>query len=250
MDKSAIRVYNYGRSGIALSTKDREVYMNGMLDEIPAMETFTLAELEYINAHSPVIRSGAVEFEEAEREAVYTALKLSGWKDTCVFERDIDSILTAPTAESMERVVKIDDLQTIDRVRAHMLHLMREGNVDISNRVQTVVNARQRELNRGVRVSKIEIIPKKRVDSTSDLTKLVQEQVAAQVAAALSAAVAKAPGTTPPSADNVKAQAEATDAVKSTTKTTDRIPSKTAAKTTAKRGRPAKSSAAAATKNS
>ena len=64
MDALNIKIYNWGLPALALSTKDRSFLLSGRHDGTPGMETVMLTELEYINAHSPVIRNGMVEFDE------------------------------------------------------------------------------------------------------------------------------------------------------------------------------------------
>ena len=66
MDALNIKIYNWGLPALALSTKDRSFLLSGRHEGTPGMETVTLTELEYINAHSPVIRNGMVEFDEDE----------------------------------------------------------------------------------------------------------------------------------------------------------------------------------------
>lgn len=191
-DKEMIRVYNYGSCGIAMKTHDRSVLLSGVVDhEYPSMETFTLKELEYVNTHSPVIKNGMIEFEESEREEVYKALHCSNWRETCIFEREIDEMLTTATFETMKKVVDVKDIPTIDRIYAHMLKLMRTNAVDVSSRVQKVVTVRRNELREGIMTSRIQLVPKK-VDepklqlSQEEINRLIQEQVQAAVTAAKS----------------------------------------------------------------
>lgn len=188
-DKDMVRVYNYNACGVALRTNDRSIYLRGTDDvNYPTMETLTFKELEYVNTHSLAIRNGFVEFAEEEREELYKALHCSNWKDTCIFERDIDKMLVSATFETMKKVVDVKDLFTIDRIYAHMRKLMRGNSVDVSSRVQKVVTVRRNELREGIMTSKIQLISKKTEQPKFELTaeelnQLIKEQVAAQMGA-------------------------------------------------------------------
>ncbi len=193
MDALNIKIYNWGLPALALSTKDRSFLLSGRNDGMPGMETVTLTELEYINAHSPVIRNGMVEFDEDEREEIYAALRLPNWKESCIFERDIDRYLTSPSTETMEKIVAVKDLLTIDKIYGRMRVLMNKGQADISSRVQAAVEGRKAELNRGQMVSAIRVIPKKEQESaTADVDALVEQKVQEALAKANLLAAQKA----------------------------------------------------------
>lgn len=181
LDALNIKIYNWGLPALALSTKDRSFLLSGRSDGMPGMETVTMTELEYINAHSPVIRNGMIEFDENEREEIYKALRLPKWEESCIFERDIDDYLTSPSTEIMEKIVAVKDLLTIDRIYGRMRVLMNKGQVDISSRVQAVVEGRRAELNKGQMLSAIRVIPKPatvEVDVDALVAQKVQEALA------------------------------------------------------------------------
>lgn len=186
-DKDMVRVYNYNSFGVSMKTNDRSVLLSGTLDpNYPTMETFAFKELEYVNTHSPVIRNGMVEFDEGERDEIYKALHLNKWADSCIFEREIDQMLTTATFETMKRVVEVKDMPTIDRIYAHMMRLMRENAVDVSSRVQKVVTVRRNELREGVMTSKIQLVPKKPDEpkfefTQEELSQMIKEQIQAAV---------------------------------------------------------------------
>lgn len=187
-DKDMVRVYNHNAFGVALQTNERNVFLRGTLDpEYPIMETFSFRELEYVNSHSPVVRNGIIQFSLEEREEIYKALHVNNWEETCVFEQDIDKMLTTATFDTMRKVVEVKDLATIDRIYAHMKQLIKTNFVDVSSRVQKVVTVRRNEIREGILTSKIQLIPKKaeapKIEMTSEeISKLVSEQVAAQMA--------------------------------------------------------------------
>lgn len=192
-DKEMVRVYNHGRCSVALGLQDRSVLIRGTDDpNYPTMETFTLKELEYVNTHSPVIRVGMVEFDKAEREEIYDALHCKDWRETCVFDSEINDMLINPSLETMQKVLAVKDMPTIDRIYAHMEALIAHNTVDVSNRVQTVVKGRRKELTNGVMTSRIQVTPKK-----PDVQTFTQEDVAAMVAEQVAAQMSKLVGNTP-----------------------------------------------------
>ena len=183
MDRSAIRVINKNQFGVALSTRDRNIYLEGTLvNGVPVEEYFTLAELEFINNRTPVVRDGIIEFDESEREEVYAALKIPRWKETCIFEDEIDDMLINGTIEKMEKIVAIVNPVQIDRIFSHMQRLIKRGQVDISTRVQKVVEERRKEILRGDVNSRLRLRPVGNPSGDPALEKQVSEMVAEQVA--------------------------------------------------------------------
>lgn len=191
-DKDMVRVYNRGRCGVALGLQDRSVLLRGTLDSnYPTMETFTLKELEYVNTHTPVIRNGMIEFNESEREEIYSALRCKDWRDTCIFENDINDMLINPSLEIMQKILSVKDMPTIDRIYAHMEALIAHNAVDVSNRVQMVVRERRKELTNGTLTSKIRVTPKQPEAQT-----FTQEDLEAMVAAKVAEQMSKMSATT------------------------------------------------------
>jgi len=186
-DKEMVRVFNYGLCSVAVKTNERSVLIKGTDNpNFPTMESFSLKELEYVNAHSPVLRSGMLEFAEEEREEIYKALHIKDWETACIFESEVDEILTTPTIAAMQRVTEVKDLPTIDRIFAHMKRLIKTNQADVSSRVQKVVMTRRDELRENIFNSRIQLVPKKTepIDTISQevLDKMVQDKVAAALA--------------------------------------------------------------------
>lgn len=199
-DKDMVRVYNRGRCGVALGLQDRSVLLQGTLDpEFPTMETFTLKELEYVNTHTPVIRNGMIEFNEEEREEIYNALRCKDWRDTCIFENEINDMLISPSLEIMQKILNVKDMPTIDRIYAHMEALIAHNAVDVSNRVQMVVRERRKELTNGTTVTKIRVTPKQPEAQT-----VTQEELAAMVAAQVAEQMGKLNMATPVAEESAK----------------------------------------------
>ena len=196
-DKEMVRVFNYSLCSVAVKTNERSVLIKGTDNpNFPTMESFSLKELEYVNAHSPVLRSGMLEFAEEEREEIYKALHIKDWETACIFESEVDEILTTPTIAAMQRVTEIKDLPTIDRIFAHMKRLIKTNQADVSSRVQKVVMTRRDELRENILNSRIQLVPKKTeptdVISQEILDKMVQDKVAAALASMAASTPAKA----------------------------------------------------------
>lgn len=185
-DKDMIKVFNYSGSGVSLPTKEGGVFF-GRCEDIayPVMEIMTLSDLEYVNTHTTAIRSGIVEFEEEERDEIYKALRLPKWREFCFFERDIDDMLINANYETMDRVLRVNDITTIDRIYGHMTRLIASGAYDVSTRVKKLVEGRRSELYRDIMTTRIHLVQKKKevpAIPEEEVAKLVAEQVAAQMA--------------------------------------------------------------------
>lgn len=181
LDKNAIKLYNRGRSAVALKTRDRSFLMPGATENYPSMEVVTLNELEYINANTPAVRNGTIEFDEDIRAEIYKALHISNWESGCVFEDDIDKMLLNANYDAMEKILGVTDLVTIDRIHGHMVRLISRGE-DVGSRVQKIVDARRKELNEGVIHTRVQLVKKEIQQEPADIAKLVEQQVAAKLA--------------------------------------------------------------------
>lgn len=79
MDRSAIRVINKNQFGVALSTRDRNIYLEGTLvNGVPVEEYFTLAELEFINNRTPVVRDGISSLMKVKKKRCTLLSKFRG----------------------------------------------------------------------------------------------------------------------------------------------------------------------------
>lgn len=156
MNVRTVKVLNYLPSTIAVTSRTKNVALQPCEDGIPTFEYFAATDVQYINSTSPVFKTGALEFEEGEREEIYEMLAMPDWREKCLFERDIDSLVLNPTMENLQRIVDIPDNMTLERVRGHMEYLIATG-ADVSVNMSKVVNARFKELARGERVSKIKL---------------------------------------------------------------------------------------------
>jgi len=143
--KGDIKVLNYSPSAAAVHGKNREYLINGAVGADPGVEFMDISEIDYINSRTQAFKTGLLEFESDVRDEVYSEIKLHNWKETALFERDIDDMLINPDVEKLQRIIAISDVQTFERVRGHMLGLV-NAKEDVSSRVVDIVNARFDEL--------------------------------------------------------------------------------------------------------
>lgn len=256
LDKTNIKVLNFSRSFICVPCKDRNVGIDGSEDGIePNFDFFTMQELDYINAHCPLVfRTGMLEFEEEYRDEIYAALRIPDWRERCIFERDIDEMITNPTLESMKKIVGIKDIQTIERIRGHMVVLIARG-AGVGINLQKVVDKRFNEISNGVIKTSIEVEqaqqPSQVVNQEVEALKAQMAEQMAQMAAMRELLLAKeATVATPVVEKPIEKPVEpviekAEPSVTSVEKTPDKAPQKltsTTTKATAKKpaGRPPK----------
>lgn len=184
LDKQNIKVLSYVPTYLCVSTRDRGVGFEASNGITPSVDFFSFAELEQINSHSPVFRTGMLEFEPELQVEIYDALHIPNWQDTCLFERDIPGMILAPDMKSMKRIVAIKDIQTLDRVRGCMRQMIASGQ-DVSVKVKDAVDTRFREITDGVLVTKILIEPKSSEPraASADEVEALKAQVAAMATA-------------------------------------------------------------------
>jgi hypothetical protein len=163
-DEEELKVYNYSTSSIVLMGQNKHSYLiEGCVDGIPGVEFMTFRDIDYVNSHSPVIRTGAVQFDSDKQDEIYSALHISNWKNITLFENDIDNLIENPTKENMQRILDIPDAFTFERVRGHYIGLVNDHSKDISNRVVDVIEKRWDEIKFGK--SKTEYVVKANGDS-------------------------------------------------------------------------------------
>lgn len=151
-----VKVFNHSISSINLPGQFREYYLEGSRG-VPTVLTMPFSDVEYINSRTPVFRNGRVQFDEKERDDIYHALYLDNWKDTVLFDEEIDRIIRENDMDAAARFVKIADVAEIHRVRSHMVALQNDDGAEISNRMIDIINQRYDEINRGVRNSEINL---------------------------------------------------------------------------------------------
>lgn len=157
---SMIQVFNYSPNPVAIKGTHREYLVPAARNMGPGVEFLSADDIKYINSRSPAFKYGMLEFDETERDEIYKELGMPNWKDTILFEKDIDSMLLHPTKESLQKIINTSNLYTIERIRGHMVGLINAGE-DVSSRVIKLVNERSAEVNRHPSLpSKIKLVEK------------------------------------------------------------------------------------------
>jgi hypothetical protein len=177
-----VKVFNHSISSINLPGQFREYYLEGSRG-VPTVLTMPFSDVEYINSRTPVFRNGRVQFDEKERDDIYHALYLDNWKDTVLFDEEIDRIIRENDMDAAARFVKIADVAEIHRVRSHMVALQNDDGAEISNRMIDIINQRYDEINRGVRNSEINLGKAKeraKQDEDPRITAMMEQMAALQ----------------------------------------------------------------------
>ena len=177
-----VKVFNHSISSINLPGQFREYYLEGSRG-VPTVLTMPFSDVEYINSRTPVFRNGRVQFDEKERDDIYHALYLDNWKDTVLFDEEIDRIIRENDMDAAARFVKIADVAEIHRVRNHIVALQNDDGAEISNRMIDIINQRYDEINRGVRNSEINLGKAKeraKQDEDPRITAMMEQMAALQ----------------------------------------------------------------------
>lgn len=157
---NTIQIFNYSPNPVAIKGTHREYLVPGARGMGPGVEFLPTEDVKYINGRSPVFKFGMLEFADDEREEIYAELNMPNWKETTLFERDIDTMLLHPTKESLQKIIDAPNVQTIERIRGHMIGLVNAGE-DVSSRVIKLVDERTDEMRKHPTLpSKIKLVEK------------------------------------------------------------------------------------------
>ena len=157
-NKNDIRVYSELPFQINLVGQHREYSFPPCLDGEPTMNFVDWSDIEYAHSRGNLFSVGLLVFSEDEREEIYRELGIRDWKDKVWFDRDIVDAIENPTLEKMQRVIDVKDSLTFERIRGKVVMYINRGK-DVSQKVVNIVEQRYRELNAGIRSSKIVIRP-------------------------------------------------------------------------------------------
>lgn len=172
-DRTDIKLLNYSRSKVAVSTDRRGYLFDGAVDGVPTINFFDWKDIELINSRCHAIRTGELVFAEEDREEAYKALGYTDWRNTVIFKETIDDIVENPTMENLLKVAGIDTIDTLERVRGCVMRRVEQG-LGIDVRLRDVVDARFKELRNGIRNSRITIRRAER-DAVSEEAKELRE---------------------------------------------------------------------------
>ena len=149
-------VLNCSPSQVAISTKYESFIVPGGTPEAPGTMPLTFDEIAVVNSTSPVFKIGLLRFEPKGEAEMYDALSIVDWQDILT-EQKIEDILLHPTKEDLERILAIDNIAYFERIRGVLLGLKNAG-VDVSNRVDNLIEKRRIELARRQRKTSIQVV--------------------------------------------------------------------------------------------
>lgn len=149
-------VLNYSPSQVAISTKYESYLVPGGTLEYPGTLPLTFDEIAVVNSTSPVFKIGLLRFEPKDEEEMYDALSIFDWRDILTEEK-IEDILLHPTKEDLERILAIENIAYFERVRGVLIG-MKSAGIDVSNRVDNLMEKRRIELAKHQRKTSIQLV--------------------------------------------------------------------------------------------
>lgn len=173
---TAIKVCNYSQSFIATSTR----YKNFNFDRVsedgtPSFEYLSWDEIFEINSKSKVFKTGTLIIDDDHSDEIYELLGIKDWKDTIYTEDDIYKMATDSSEDNLNRIISLNDLDTIERLRACYTQLSNEENPKATIVVGKMINGRYSEIVNGKRTSQLSVSTMKTVNSSEE-TKILKEE--------------------------------------------------------------------------
>ena len=174
LDTQNINVLNYNENEIFVDSAKEHYKFNASRDgETPSIIPMSLSELQNISSNTNIIVTGWLTFDDDVKEEIFKELRIPNWKNILT-NKDIEDILTHPTLEGLQKIIDIENQTYFDRVRIIMFKLISKG-VDITTKVNRIVEQRYDELRKRQRVSSI-TLTKKDTHVSSDEVKALSEQ--------------------------------------------------------------------------
>ena len=155
----SIAVLNYNESNICIPTNISTHILPPAVDGVPSVDYLSFAEINYVNGISDCFRTGLVQFEDKDKEEIYSALHFSDWKNI-ITNAEIKDILLNPTIEGLQKIIGVTNKSVFDRIRTIFVGLKENPDNDISNRVIKIMETRENEFKRGIYKSQIILKPK------------------------------------------------------------------------------------------
>ena len=155
----SIAVLNYNESNICIPTNISTHILPPAVDGVPSVDYLSFAEINYVNGISDCFRTGLVQFEDKDKEEIYSALHFSDWKNI-ITNAEIKDILLNPTIEGLQKIIGVTNKSVFDRIRTIFVGLKENPDNDISNRVIKIIETRENEFKRGIYKSQIILKPK------------------------------------------------------------------------------------------
>lgn len=174
IDTQNINVLNYNENEVFVNSAKEHYKFNASRDgRIPAVIPMPLSEVQNISSNTDIIITGWLTFDDDVKEDIFKELRIPNWKDILTNE-DIEDILTHPTIDGLQKIIDIENLTYFDRVRMIMFKLINNG-IDITTKVNRIVNQRYNELQNRQRKSRI-ILTKKDTSLPDDKVRELSEQ--------------------------------------------------------------------------
>lgn len=145
-DKVRIKVLNYSGVKVCAEGRKKGYTFEPCRDGLPTFDFMDFEEIELINSRSPVFRTGGLRFDPADEVEIFEALGNYKWRDELYSEEDLEDMIFNPTIENQERVIKIKDMATIERLRGKLVFYTNEETEGISTKNSDLINKRFREL--------------------------------------------------------------------------------------------------------
>lgn len=162
-----VTLLNYNPFIVSVPTETRTYMLDPCYDyDVPTLVNVSFSDVEYVNSRSNAFRTGLLFFKPEQQEELYKELSIFDWKNI-ITNKEIENILMNPSMEGLQKILDIKDEITFERVYCILVHL-ENSNVDLSNRVIKVIDARQKEFKRGK--IKTEIVLQERVTKSVNMT--------------------------------------------------------------------------------
>lgn len=131
-------VVNEGTSPVAVATRFDSFMIAGK-NSLP----LSMDEIHQINVNSNAFKIGLLFFEPEYEEEIYDYLRIRNWKEI-LHNDDIQQMLEHPTAESMTRILSIEDPYYFERIRG-VYTMMKNTGISFSSNVDKIIKARRKE---------------------------------------------------------------------------------------------------------
>lgn len=176
LKENKVTLLNYNPFIVSVPTETRTYMLDPCYDyNVPTLANVSFLDVEYVNSHSNAFRTGLVFFKPEQQEEIYKELSIFDWKNILT-NKEIEDILLSPTMKGLQRILDIKDEATFERIYCILVHL-ENSNVDLSNRVIKVIDARQKEFKRGIIKTNIVLQERvtKPVNVTEDVSNLKEQ---------------------------------------------------------------------------
>lgn len=178
-------VLNENPFPVYFPSRDGDFMFDKGSPEEPTMRQVHFDDIVRVNSSSTIFKDGTLLFEQEHEADLYKELRISDWQKIWR-NTDIERILRDPTMEEIEEIINFKYHNVFNRVRGIFTGMLNAGE-EINSRVRTVIEKRQEELERGIKTSRMSVVPKADAsEEVEELKKLVAD-LAAKVEAKESA---------------------------------------------------------------